>query len=369
METITETFPSPNEYVDRAMELLSAEEYKVLSFAVRHILGWQDKREAWQGTISYDMLEKGYTTRDGKRYGGTGLARNVLKKVLDNLNDFGLLVRVRRIADGQIYMLSRTPDWSKMETRKAAQVEANRQRTATGRKIRAEKKQPEPVLEVSATNFARSQVEHASDYEKVSQTNYQKLVPLTGESSSDYLNQSNSQNHTQSHKDFAPSGAKDTPQSSVPKPKRKKRAVREPSEWQQIVGFCKDTWGVENGIATQFALMLTGKAKSGLWKASNLEQPATLRELKGWYRWIYKSHRELPRAAAQIQQSYMNFRRNMAYEDAIRDANDPPPPAPENIIDLPPMEVRQRWIEEKKRMVAELAAQKQIGGIRVSSAV
>lgn len=348
---IPESFPSPNEYVDRAMELLSAEEYKVLSFAVRHILGWQDKRDSWQGTISYDMLEKGYTTKDGKHYGGTGLARNALKKVLDNLNDFGLLVRVRRVADGQIYMLSRTPEWSKMEARKAEQAVVNRKRTEVGRKVRAEKKADDPI-------------------EKVSRTNYQKLVPLTGESSSDYLNQSNIQNKTQSNKDFAPNGADETPPviPETPKPKRQ-RKIRQPSEWQQIVGLCIDIWNVEKGIATQYALMLTGKAKSGMWEASKLEQPATLREFKGWYRWICKSHRELPRSAALIQQSYMNFRRNMAYEDAIRDANDPPPVKPAQIIELPPLEVRQQWIEEKKRMVAELAEMKRVGGRRVSAAV
>lgn len=130
MAGIPNTFQTFNDYVDQAMELLSGEEYKCLSFACRHILGWQEKINKRRGSISITMFEQGFTTEAGKRFGGTGLTRGAIIKALGELVRFGLLNKVGDAdADGQEYELGITPNWELMQERHATRQENNRKRT------------------------------------------------------------------------------------------------------------------------------------------------------------------------------------------------------------------------------------------------
>lgn len=133
---------------------------------------------------------------------------------------------------------------------------------------------------------------------------------------------------------------------------RKERAL--PSERSQLIGLCMELWKCPGGEAAMRADLLLGKARSGRWKDANLSTAVTVREFKGWQHWLGRSHRELPLAAWQMQKSVLEFRTAVAYEDAIRDANDPLPAEP--IAEpLPPPEVVEARRREYREQVARLA--------------
>lgn len=132
-------FFTPNDYVDRAMEHLLPQEYVVLSFAARHILGWRDKINERAAPISLEMFEHGfsYTDRETgqpRRFGGCGLARPTISKCLQALETFGFLERAGYLQDkGQMWRLGQWPKWDLLEKRTAERDEANRKRTTKAR--------------------------------------------------------------------------------------------------------------------------------------------------------------------------------------------------------------------------------------------
>jgi hypothetical protein len=109
---IPNTFQTPNAHVDRAMQYLSGDEYKVLNFAVRHIYGWHDSAAERKAAISLTTFEKGYTTKNGSHYGGVGLGRKTVVDLLEQLTKYGLLVRIGEATQkGQVWQIGETPDW------------------------------------------------------------------------------------------------------------------------------------------------------------------------------------------------------------------------------------------------------------------
>lgn len=130
MSTIVpNTFQTPNEHVDRAMQYLTGDEYKVLNFATRHILGWQKRIDERCGAISLSVFQNGF-----KNTGGCGLSKPAIIKILDTLDGFGLLVKVGEPDQkGQRYSIGETPDWQKMETRQEERNQSNRTRTSKAR--------------------------------------------------------------------------------------------------------------------------------------------------------------------------------------------------------------------------------------------
>lgn len=86
------TFMTPNEYVDRYLPYLTGEEVKVLLYATRRILGFQKR----QDRISMSLFTTGMRSKEGEVLDmGTGLSNATVKKCLDNLVAFGLLVHVQ----------------------------------------------------------------------------------------------------------------------------------------------------------------------------------------------------------------------------------------------------------------------------------
>ncbi len=171
---IPNAFQSPNSYVDVSMELLSGEEYKCLSFAARHILGWQDKINAREGVISLSMFEHGYADASGTRYGGTGVNRATLIAALEQLVTYGLLIKIGDpTPDGQRWQLGASPDWDGLTKRRDAQVETQRARTA----------------KATAAKQAKREAGGTSDV-PVRGTNQSQYVGRTDAGTSDVLNQS-----------------------------------------------------------------------------------------------------------------------------------------------------------------------------------
>lgn len=139
---IPNAFQSPNDYVDAAMELLTGEEYKCLSFAARHILGWQDKINARAGVISLSMFERGYTDSGGERYGGTGITRAAIQRALKSLVTYRLLIELGEpTPEGQRWQLGSAPDWDGLRQRASEKAAAARDRTAKAAAARRAKRE------------------------------------------------------------------------------------------------------------------------------------------------------------------------------------------------------------------------------------
>lgn len=132
------TFQTSNLYVDRAMELLTDSELRVLLYATRHIMGWQDKIEKRTGAISLAMFENGYTTKGGQRYGGCGLGRAAIIKAVESLVKFGFMERSGQpTEDGQAYQIPTDKiDWRALENRHAKNTTKAKQQTAKATAVR-----------------------------------------------------------------------------------------------------------------------------------------------------------------------------------------------------------------------------------------
>lgn len=198
-KVIPNSFQNPNAYVDRAMELLTGDEFKVLSFATRHIFGWKDKLNRGCAPISLTMLEHGYVTESGVRYGGTGLSRPSLVKILSSLCQFKLLVKEATGKDGDVFSLGEMPDWGAMETRAAEKAEAARQRMEKVREKRTTGKRHLPVNDI----------------------NQQQLTAFTATGKRHLLKQTHIQTQSQTQKEkekelFSISGVPDNPPISIP---------------------------------------------------------------------------------------------------------------------------------------------------------
>jgi len=132
-EFIPNSFQVPNILVDRVMPLLKPEEYVALSFAVRHILGWEDKIARRRARISLSIFQQ------------CGLPRSTLRKVLDELDRFRILRRIGPpTQDGQLWELAFDDpdiDWAALEERKARKAEVEKKRTRAARQAQRAKQQ------------------------------------------------------------------------------------------------------------------------------------------------------------------------------------------------------------------------------------
>lgn len=90
-EFIPNTYQKPNLYVDQYMAFLTANEWKVLDYAIRRIFGF-NKRE---DRISISQFCDGTKDKDGNHYDyGTGLSRGTVISILNALVEFGFLIIV-----------------------------------------------------------------------------------------------------------------------------------------------------------------------------------------------------------------------------------------------------------------------------------
>ncbi len=184
MSLIPNSWQTPNDFMDKYNPYLTSEEWRVLSYACRHILGWHDYVNSRMRRMSLSFFENGYGP-----YPGCGLKRAAIIRALDSLAQFGLLAKVGKpTQEGQMWKLPLLESEIDLEGLQARQAEKTQKA-------------------VSRTNHAR-QVKAA-----VSPTNHQQLVPLTtmqgAGGMSDKLNQSHKiQSQESKPKDSpTPSGA------------------------------------------------------------------------------------------------------------------------------------------------------------------
>lgn len=124
------TFQTFNVYVDRAMQHVTDAELRVLIFATRHTMGWQDHVNDRMACLSITMFVEGFTTREGVTYGGCGLGRPAVSKALNSLEVVGLLERAGYIEQkGQQWRLGAEPNWVALEQRSRESATANLRRT------------------------------------------------------------------------------------------------------------------------------------------------------------------------------------------------------------------------------------------------
>lgn len=138
---VPNSFQTPNGYVDDIMPYLTGEEYKVLIYAVRRILGFQKR----QDHISLSQFTDGTkSVKDGHTLdSGTGLSRETVKNCLDNLVKFGLMVKEaendHRTNEGTLWSLQWNEDdvnWQALKEHLEKRSKVNADRIAKARSVR-----------------------------------------------------------------------------------------------------------------------------------------------------------------------------------------------------------------------------------------
>ncbi len=138
---VPNSFQTPNGYVDDIMPYLTGEEYKVLIYAVRRILGFQKR----QDRISLSQFTDGTKSiKDGHTLdSGTGLSRETVKNCLDNLVRFGLMVKEDKndpkTNEGTLWSLQWNEDdvnWQELQKHLEKRSKVNADRIAKARSVR-----------------------------------------------------------------------------------------------------------------------------------------------------------------------------------------------------------------------------------------
>lgn len=201
---IPNSYQTPNILIDEVMPLLTPQEWVVLSFATRRILGWADNLKMRQADISVSQFEK------------TGLSRPAIVNALEGLEKYHLLTKVGKpTKSGQRWELSfdSDVDIEGLTLRKSSQQKRNSERTS---KARSSGKSD---LLVNGTNQKRS-------------------VGLTATGKSDLHNETHIQ--TQETHIVAPAKAVASPEPKPPKiakPKKPAPHVELLDAWLNASGY------------------------------------------------------------------------------------------------------------------------------------
>lgn len=133
---IPNTFQHPNIFVDRLMYFLTPEEYVVLTFAVRRIIGFQANIISRKDHISLSQFTDGIVSENGEILSnGCGLGIQSVRNCLDNLSKFKILIHTTEKPNpvkGQEYWLQENEnviDWEALEERKQSKKITYQSRT------------------------------------------------------------------------------------------------------------------------------------------------------------------------------------------------------------------------------------------------
>lgn len=219
------TFMCFNVYVDRAMQHLTDSELRVLLFATRHILGWQDKIADRRGHISMTMFTNGFTSTNDEGvtsvYAGCGLGESAVRSACNSLCAFTLLVKVGYPSDkGQQWQLGETPDWESLEQRTADRETKRKQQVEKATQVAVSKREG---VTLDDTPLTLNEGGTSNDTPPVTLNDTTPLtsddtpgVTLndTGGVTSNEVQQSHVQSHVQSHeqKEIAPNVLDGIPQ-------------------------------------------------------------------------------------------------------------------------------------------------------------
>ena len=146
--TIPNSYQTPNIYIDVLLPLLTDSEWRVLSFAMRHILGWREKIKARKGVISLSMFENGYGP-----YPGCGLNKQTIIKTLKSLVEHNIMEKDTKTRDGT--------KWYLVEDYDDMQIEALEIRFAN--KQSKDKKRTENMLKRLKLKRAKLLCDNTSD--------------------------------------------------------------------------------------------------------------------------------------------------------------------------------------------------------------
>jgi len=315
-------FFTPNAYIDRAMQHLLPQEFVVLSFAARHILGWRDKINERAAPISLEMFEHGFAYTDAdtgqeRRFGGCGLGRSTISKCLQSLETFGLIERAGYVQDrGQMWRLGQWPKWDLLEQRTAARAESNRKRTTKARanKGRIVAQYIEGKLAgVDDANhggrivaqYIEGRIDESAEGGRIVAQYDGRIVAQTESNTStntslkDCIAQNGDAHatdpqpdtnadgeHSPSHTLMPSFAVETTPAPAEAKPK----AERARNEWYDAI---QRVWGYTAGRNKDLEKMLRGTATKKSHKAYNLEQPLTSpAEIDAWLDWYVRVKRK-----------------------------------------------------------------------------
>lgn len=123
----------PNEFFEIG-PYLTEPELRIMLYAIRHTIGWHDKRDSREAHISIRNFAFGYT-KDGIQYEGTRLTEVTIRKALPELVRLGLLEKVGGVTDiGQKWKLPQGCNASALLQREQDRYEKDQLRTVNGRK-------------------------------------------------------------------------------------------------------------------------------------------------------------------------------------------------------------------------------------------
>ncbi len=132
----------PNEFFEIG-PYLTEPELRIMLYAIRHTIGWIEKRESREAHISVRNFANGYTL-DGETYEGTHLTEVTIRKALIELVKVGLLERVGGITEiGQKWKLPQGCDAAALQKREDDRHAMDQKRTVNGRLKAKEKRQSE----------------------------------------------------------------------------------------------------------------------------------------------------------------------------------------------------------------------------------
>jgi len=108
------SFQHPNFYIDQLDQYLTSEESRVLTKAIREILGWHNTIGSRTARIALSVfLEGKFDTKTGKQLcGGVNLSRKAIIAALDTLHKYKILQKVgpKTHPNGQAYKLNINTD-------------------------------------------------------------------------------------------------------------------------------------------------------------------------------------------------------------------------------------------------------------------
>lgn len=120
---VPNSFQTPNLIVDKLMYYLTPSEVVALIFAIRQILGYQDKIANRRANISISVFEH------------SGLGYGAIRSALNGLNQYGILKPVGKpTEDGQLYELQENEekiDWIGLTKRREERDQKQAQKTAS----------------------------------------------------------------------------------------------------------------------------------------------------------------------------------------------------------------------------------------------
>lgn len=92
---IPNSFQTPNQVIDELMFLLTDSEFRVLMFAIRHILGWKKKIGKRRAAMSISLFVNGFKYQDDNgawhEYSGCGVKEGAVRQALASLEEFKVL--------------------------------------------------------------------------------------------------------------------------------------------------------------------------------------------------------------------------------------------------------------------------------------